>query len=187
LMPQPWADLATWTETWHVDGEIDDGQHIDCGKTKVVVIHTPGHSKGHCSFYFPEEDLAFVGDICLTKVGPWYGEPKTDLSAFMDSIDRIIELKPAKIVSSHVNEVIEDPIEILQEYRDRILQREQRIIKHIKKNPSTIDQLAAKHMIYREHQSPMILFWEKSMLKNHLDRLILLELVTELENGVFGC
>ncbi|NLV17380.1 MAG: MBL fold metallo-hydrolase [Syntrophomonadaceae bacterium] len=191
LMPRFFADLAPdtgWQDlTWTVDGEISDSQLIDCGTTKVMVIHTPGHSKGHCSFHFPEEDLTFVGDICLTKVGPWYGEPNTDLSAFMDSIDRIINLKPSRVVSSHVNEVIEDPIQALREYGHRIILREQRIIKHIKKNPSTIDQLAAKHLIYRVHQSPMILFWEKCMLKNHLERLILLGQAEELEDGVYGC
>ena len=84
----------------------------------------------------------------MTKVGPWYGEAQTDLSEFIASIDRIIELRPAVVATSHVNKILEKPGRILAEYRDRILEREQRIISQIKTYPLTIDQLADKHMIY---------------------------------------
>ncbi|MGI6551179.1 MAG: MBL fold metallo-hydrolase [Syntrophomonadales bacterium] len=173
-------------EPWRVDGEINDGQVIDCGSTKFVVLHTPGHSKGHCAFYFPEEDLVFLGDICLTRVGPWYGEADADLNEFIDSINRIIEMKPGRVVTSHVNQVFDNPGVVLSEYRDRILKREKRILREIKANPSTIDQLADKHLIYRQHPSLPVLFWEKSMLKNHLQRMIKLGLVKEIDNGVYG-
>lgn len=190
LMDQNLIDLQAANSNvdvkpWRVDGEINDGQIIDCGSTKFVVLHTPGHSKGHCAFYFPEEDLAFLGDICLTKVGPWYGEADADLSEFIASVDRIIELRPAIVATGHVNQVLENTSQALTEYRDRILKREQRILRQIKATPSTIDQLADKHMIYRQHPSPPVLFWEKSMLKNHLERLMKLGLAMELEDGVF--
>ncbi|NLW44048.1 MAG: MBL fold metallo-hydrolase [Syntrophomonadaceae bacterium] len=173
------------TEEWRVDGEINDGQVIDCGSTKFMVLHTPGHSKGHCAFYFPEEDLAFLGDICLTKVGPWYGEAHTDPGELIASIDRIIELNPAAVVTSHVNQIVDNPRPVLREYRDRILKREQRILKQLRESPQTIDQLAEKHLIYREHPSMPVLFWEKSMIRNHLERLVKLGLAEELDEGVF--
>lgn len=178
-------DPSSLPEPWRVDGEINDGQVFDCGSTKFIVLHTPGHSKGHCSFYFPEEDLIFLGDICLTKVGPWYGESQTDLGEFIASIDRIIEMGPAAVVTSHVNQVFSNPRPVLTEYRDRILKREQRILRQVKDNPSTIDQLADKHLIYRQHPSLSVLFWEKSMLRNHLERLKKLGLVEEQEGGVY--
>ena len=178
-------DHGSFPERWRVDGEINDGQVVDCGSTRFMVLHTPGHSKGHCSFYFPNEDLVFLGDICLTMVGPWYGESQTDLGEFIASIDRIIEMGPAAVVTSHVNQVFDNPRPALTEYRDRILKREQRILRQIKANPGTIDQLAEKHLIYRQHPSLPVLFWEKSMLRNHLERLIKLGLVEEFEGGVF--
>lgn len=179
------VDPDAVTEQWRVDGEINDGQVIDCGSTKFVVLHTPGHSKGHCAFYFPDEDLVFLGDICLTRVGPWYGEAHTDLNEFIASIDRIIELNPAAVVTSHVNQVFHNPQAALNEYRDRILKREQRILQQLRETPQTIDQLAAKHLIYRQHPSLPVVFWEKSMLRNHLERMVKLGLVKELEEGVF--
>ncbi len=180
------ADDQDPNEQWRVDGPIVDGQIIDCGHTKLQVLHTPGHSQGHCSFLFLDEDLAFLGDICLTKVGPWYGEPGTNLTDFINSIDRIIDIQPGRVATCHVNRIISDPIPVLTEYRDRILKREERISKHIKATPSTIDELADRHLIYRLHPSPYVLFWEKAMLKNHLQRLIQMGLVVESDNGVFG-
>jgi len=180
------ADPSLIPEPWRVDGEVNDGQEIDCGNTKLVVLHTPGHSQGHCSFYFPEEDLAFLGDICLTKVGPWYGEGQTDLTEFIASIDRIIDLKPGRVTTCHVNRVIDNPLPVLAEYRDRILKREERILRRIKARPGTIDELAEEHMIYRQHPSPFVLFWEKSMLRNHLERLVRIGLAERLENGAFA-
>lgn len=167
-----------------VDGEIHDGQVIDCGRTKIQVLHTPGHSSGHCSFFLPEEGLVFLGDICLTKVGPWYGDPEADIDAFISSINRILELKPDRLVSGHVNNIILDKPEVLLlEYRDRIYKREQRLLKNLIDNPQNIHELADKHLIYLAHPTPFVLFWEKCMIKKHLERLARHGQVEQLENG----
>ncbi|MGE5417696.1 MAG: MBL fold metallo-hydrolase [Acidobacteriota bacterium] len=170
---------------WRVDGEVHDNQVIDCGKTKFVVLHTPGHSAGHCSFYFPEEEMLFIGDICLTKVGPWYGEAQAEIEDYISSIDRILELKPKSLLTGHVLKVLNDPERRLTEYRDRIFKREQRIFNHLKNTPSTIDQLAEQCLIYRMHPTTFVLFWEKYMLKKHLDRLSSQGLVAAGDNGLF--
>jgi hydroxyacylglutathione hydrolase len=38
------------------------------GSAKALVIETPGHTKGHVSYYFPEDGIVFVGDT-LFSVG----------------------------------------------------------------------------------------------------------------------
>lgn len=174
------------TRYWRVDGEIHDNQVFDCGNTKLVALHTPGHSPGHCCFYFPDEDFVFLGDICLTKVGPWYGEPQTNIDDFIKSIDRILDLHPKKLATGHINIMVsEKPESVLTEYRDRILKREQTILKHLQKSPCSIHQLAEQHLIYQRHNSPYVLFWEKSMLRNHLEHLRNLGLVEPIEDGRF--
>jgi hydroxyacylglutathione hydrolase len=53
-----------------VDGEIvtteftslADGQHLDLAGVSVDVIHTPGHTPGHCCFHVPDEGVLFSGD-----------------------------------------------------------------------------------------------------------------------------
>ncbi len=169
---------------WKVDGDLDDGQIFDCGKTKFEVMLTPGHTSGHCSFFFPDESLVFLADICLSAVGPWYGEEQSDIDAFVASIDRIMALKPATIVTGHRTAVVDRDIDdILTEYRDRIFKREDRILECVRAKPSSIDQLAEQKLIYPEHPSIFVLFWEKSMIKKHLDRLIKRGLAAITEDG----
>lgn len=171
---------------WRVDGAINDGDIIDCGHTEIVVLHTPGHSKGHCSFYFPDQELVFLGDICLTKVGPWYGDHNASIDDFIDSINRIIALRPKVVAAGHINRIITNGItNVLVEYRDRILKREQRILSCLQARSSNIDQLAGQHLIYRQHQTPYVLFWEKYMIKKHLERLLDTGCVESLDNGFF--
>jgi glyoxylase-like metal-dependent hydrolase (beta-lactamase superfamily II) len=40
---------------------FDDGDELDV-PGRLRVIHTPGHTEGHCVFYAPFEDALFVGD-----------------------------------------------------------------------------------------------------------------------------
>ncbi|MGE5397355.1 MAG: MBL fold metallo-hydrolase [Chitinophagales bacterium] len=174
--------MEQMVKSWQISGDIVDGQIIDCGSTKIEVLHTPGHSSGHCSFFFPEDGLVFLGDICLTKVGPWYGGPEADIDEFIDSINRIIDLKPEKITTGHMNKVSTDYHDLI-EYRNRIFKRENKILETLKQQPKSINELADQHLIYRLHPSVFVLFWEKYMLKNHLERLIRMNAIEKEEEG----
>ena len=171
-------------EPWRVDGTFTDGDIIRCGKTEIVVIETPGHTAGHCSFLFPEENFIFTADICLTRVGPWYGDPDTTLDDFVHSVDRIIKLKPARLATGHLMEVMTENIpETLAKYRDRIFRREERILNFLKENPGSIDEIAQKKFIYPMHPTTFVLFWEKAMIKKHLDHLLSLDLIFKTDDG----
>ncbi|MFB0921749.1 MAG: MBL fold metallo-hydrolase [Oscillospiraceae bacterium] len=150
---------------------LKDGQILDFGSVKAEVLHTPGHSAGHCCFWFPKEELLYSSDICLTKAGPWYGEHLSDPAELMRSIDRIIDLKPPRVVSSHIHEIVEDPIPCLQEFKQRIEKREERVYCYLARRPSDIHSLAEAKLIYRAHPSNYVVFWEKLMLLKHLERL----------------
>jgi glyoxylase-like metal-dependent hydrolase (beta-lactamase superfamily II) len=52
---EPIAEVNTFTE----------GQVLDV-PGQPEVIHTPGHRKGHCSFWLPESRILFGGDALLT-------------------------------------------------------------------------------------------------------------------------
>jgi len=73
---------------------IEDGQILDFGATRVHVLHTPGHTPGHCCFYFEEEDLLFSADIDLSSFGPWYGHLCSSVPDFIRSIQRCMDPEP---------------------------------------------------------------------------------------------
>ena len=47
---------------------VKEGDTLQIGSAKARVIETPGHTRGHVSYHFPDEKLVFVGDT-LFSVG----------------------------------------------------------------------------------------------------------------------
>jgi hydroxyacylglutathione hydrolase len=51
-----------------IDVEVKEGDTVEIGNALARVIETPGHTKGHISYHFPDDDVVFVGDT-LFSVG----------------------------------------------------------------------------------------------------------------------
>ena len=79
---------------------LHDGDRIDLGNRTLQVIHTPGHSPGHCCFYEPDRGWLYSGDLiyqgCLDA---FY--PTTDPLAFMRSAEKVKSLNPQRIFPAH--------------------------------------------------------------------------------------
>lgn len=48
------------------DQHLEDGMTLSVGTTSIKVIHTPGHTPGGCSFYFPERNMVLTGDTLFS-------------------------------------------------------------------------------------------------------------------------
>jgi glyoxylase-like metal-dependent hydrolase (beta-lactamase superfamily II) len=48
--------------TTKADEYVRDGQELELAGLKIIVYHTPGHTKGSCCYYFPEEKVLMSGD-----------------------------------------------------------------------------------------------------------------------------
>lgn len=83
-----------------LDIEVKEGDTVEVGTPKARVIETPGHTRGHVSYFFPEDGLAFVGDT-LFSVGCgrlFEGDAKTMWS----SLDKLAKLPPdTKVYCGH--------------------------------------------------------------------------------------
>ena len=79
---------------------LHDGDRLDLGGRAVTVLHTPGHSPGHCCFYEPERGTLYAGDLlycgCLDA---FY--PSTDPVQFWQSVRRVRRLAPRRILPGH--------------------------------------------------------------------------------------
>ena len=79
---------------------FNDGDCLDIGNRRLMVIHTPGHSPGHCCFYEPERRYLYSGDLiycgCLDA---FY--PTTDPQFFRQSIKRVQSLEINRILPAH--------------------------------------------------------------------------------------
>lgn len=166
-----------------VRGEFVDGQIFEAGQTKIQVVHLPGHTAGHCGFYFPQQDILYSADIDLSALGPWYGGASSDIDALMTSVKRIKDMQPSTIVSSHVG-IIRDRIpERLDRYLDHIYLKDERLLEALK-TPQTLDDMVNNHLFHLKAPKKFNAFYdffEKSWISVHLDRLERLALIKKEE------
>ena len=169
-----------------VDMEFEDEKVFNLGSIKMEVIHTPGHSAGHCCFYIPKMKLIFLGDIDLSSFGPWYGCLDSNIPDFIDSIHKIKSKDFETAISSHKG-IIEGKKEIdkkLDEYLDKIYERENKLweLLHEEKN---LEEIVEESIIYGEFPEPVEMYrlMEKTMLIKHLGKLVEEEKINRTNNG----
>ncbi len=79
---------------------LHDGDCLNLGHRHLTVIHTPGHSPGHCCFYEAERKYLYSGDLiyrgCLDA---FY--PSTDPQKFWQSVKKVQKLDIARIMPGH--------------------------------------------------------------------------------------
>ncbi|MCM1393794.1 MAG: MBL fold metallo-hydrolase, partial [[Eubacterium] siraeum] len=79
---------------------LHDNEIIDLGNRKIKVIHTPGHSPGHCCYFEKDTGYLFSGDLiykgCLN-----IHYPTTDICDFEESIKRVMKLSVKRILPAH--------------------------------------------------------------------------------------
>ncbi|MCW3491419.1 MBL fold metallo-hydrolase [Dethiobacter alkaliphilus] len=156
-----------------VDSTFTDGEILDFGRTKLRVIHVPGHTPGHCCFYEEKTGLMFGADIDLSSFGPWYAHELSDLEAFEKSLQKVIDINPHIFVSGHEDGYIrKGVVNRLKDYAQVFTARENMILKELKA-PQTLEDLAAKQLIYPRHPEPEFFFYyfEWQMIKKHLEKM----------------
>ncbi len=79
---------------------LHDNDIFDLGGRTLQVIHTPGHSPGHCCFYEKEKCRLYSGDLiykgCLDA---FY--PTTDPQLFFDSVKKIQKYEIKRVLPGH--------------------------------------------------------------------------------------
>jgi glyoxylase-like metal-dependent hydrolase (beta-lactamase superfamily II) len=156
-----------------VHRELKGGEVLDFGHTKMHVIHTPGHTPGHCMFYEEENGLLFAADIDLSSFGPWYAHRCSNIDDFITSIRKCAEFEIKTLVSSHKGIITDDIPARLKAYEEVIYRKEEAIIKALQV-PATAEELAAKQIIYGEHNTLTghLAWMEKMAVAQHLRRLV---------------
>jgi hydroxyacylglutathione hydrolase len=82
VRPSPEPDLA-----------LSDGQVIKVGTLRFNVLHTPGHTPGHVTFYEPTAKAAFDGDVLFMQGIGRTDFPGSSYQQLMESIrDKLFAL-----------------------------------------------------------------------------------------------
>ncbi len=128
---------------------LDDGGGVRAGDTWLTVVHTPGHAVDHVCFWEPEARDLYCGDMMTATttilVPPAAGGGS--LKAYLASLQRLIDLRPAIAWPGHGPE-ISRPVDRLQEYLRHRAERESQVKACFDAGLTDIDRIVAR--VYAE-------------------------------------
>ncbi|MGI6487045.1 MAG: MBL fold metallo-hydrolase [Syntrophomonadaceae bacterium] len=175
---QLFMELGGWQQRLP-DGHFQPGQVFELGQTRLQVMHLPGHTPGHCGFFFLDQGILFTADIDLTGFGPFYGTAVSDLDDFIASLNFLIELQPEMIIPGHGRGAVRSDVrQRLQEFRDVIFRREDELMARLKRaGQATLSQIVSWKVVYSQYGYPaehesFYAMMEEYMDINHLNRLV---------------
>nr|MDO8084270.1 MBL fold metallo-hydrolase [Candidatus Sigynarchaeum springense] len=146
------------------------------GDATLQVIHTPGHSAGHCCFYEPVRKIAFLSDIDLSRFGPWYGCCDSSLADFIHSIRKVLGLDIDIAASSHEGikegKAIKDG---LNYFLKKIEERNEKILAMLReRSPLLAVDIYGHNLVYRNYDKfgDYLRLAESIMVDEHLRYLL---------------
>ena len=157
------------------------------GNYELEVIHTPGHTAGHCVFIENNSKIAFLADIDLTSF-VFYAGIDSNLIDFEKSLDTLLDLDMEIAITSHLG-VVKGSKEIknaLNNYRMVINKRDQRILSFFSEvKPLTVEDLKKKNIIYKYYSDfkDYEIIAEMIMLQKHFDKFLVQELIKPKDKG----
>lgn len=169
---------------------FEDGEKFDLGGVTIEVLHTPGHTGGHCSFIVDwegaEGKFVFLGDIELTSFGPYYADACSSLENFEASIEKLKLIDARWWLTFHHKGLFEPRqhfLEMLEKYGAVIQSRELRLLEFLIQ-PHSMDEIVAHRFIFRPGDDAQnIDSMERRSMAKHLARLLRSGTVVELDDA----
>ncbi len=164
---------------------INDGDLFEIESGFLRIIHTPGHSPGHISIFYPEKRILFGGDLILKDELPHAGiYPHTvqynPIKDYLESLEKIKKLKPEIIIPSH-GEPILDPLKRIEEVISFIKQKIDEVYDIIKKGPVDLSHVCEK--AFRRCEKSLSYFFFLSLSLSYVRYLIEEGLAEEIKKG----
>ncbi|HKA56354.1 MAG TPA: MBL fold metallo-hydrolase [Candidatus Binatia bacterium] len=152
--------------------ELRGEEVFDFGRTRMRVVPTPGHTGGHCCFFFENEGVLFLADWDLTRFGPVYADLTSDLDATIASLRQIRTLGAKTLVSFHEAGVCqENQYEVVTRYLAVVYEREKLLLDFLA-IPRTLPEIIRRRIVYRKDYD---IVWidavEKNSMLLHLRKL----------------
>ncbi len=145
-----------------------DGERLQLGGVAVTAIRTPGHASNCLCYLLESERLLFTGDHVLEGVSPVILPPDGDMSAYMQSLEKLHAYDFERIAPGH-GSVIEDAKRALDMLKRHRLARESKVLNALRRmGAATLDRLtpAVYDDVPAERHS-----WARLTLEAHLIKL----------------
>ncbi|BCJ88263.1 MBL fold metallo-hydrolase [Effusibacillus dendaii] len=159
-----------------------EGDMITVGSKQLQVLHTPGHTRGHLSLWLETEKLLVTGDNIVAEGTTWIGPPDGDLTDYLQTLHRFLELKPALIAPGH-GEWVHDTMAKIEFFIQRRLEREQQVLRLLAEQPRNAAELV--QAIYAGQVHPSVLWVAERTVLGHLEKLMRENKIAKTEDGSY--
>jgi glyoxylase-like metal-dependent hydrolase (beta-lactamase superfamily II) len=153
-----------------VDQPLHDGQVVVLAGDPPVtirVIHTPGHTRGHLSFYVEETKSIITGDMAAGHSTIIIDPPEGDMTAYMESLQKLVALEPKVLLPAH-GTMIANGIERLDALYAHRLRREHQVLEAWRQGlRDPVEILPAVYTDIGVHEYPMA----ERQIAAHIERL----------------
>ncbi|MFL2931276.1 MAG: MBL fold metallo-hydrolase [bacterium] len=160
-------DLVKERETELSFISIEEDFVVKIGEINLKAIFTPGHSPGHLTFWWEEEKILIGGDNILTDTTTAVTPPLGNLSEYIQSLRKVLDLKPHLIFPGH-GKPIENPEERISHLLSHRDKREKQVLDALLKNDSSLEEVAK--YIYRNLREDQLKFGV-NMIRSIIEKL----------------
>ena len=171
-----------------IDEVIEDNQIIKLENgCEIRIIHTPGHTAGHCAFLELKSKIAFLADIDLTNF-VFYAGMDSNLMDFENSLNKLSQLDIKTAITGHRGRVEGEKVieKEIDNYRSIIYKRDDRILSNFSEtNPKTVLDFKCQNIIYKYYSQfkEYELIAELIMIQKHVDKFITTDVLEQNGNG----
>lgn len=158
-----------------------DAEHLKLGDSELIAIHTPGHASNCVCYLMPSDRLLITGDHVLEGVSPVILPPDGDMSAYMNSLEKLFSYDFEQIAPGH-GDLMQKGKTVIAALRAHRMAREDKVLRSLEAltsagldalTPSVYDDVPTDR-----HQ------WARLTLEAHLIKLARDGRVTE-RNGIW--
>jgi len=128
------------------DQILRDGDVVDGEEWRLETIQTPGHTANHLAFSLSGTGTVFSGDHVMAWSTSIVAPPDGSMSAYMASLDKMLEREDALYLPGHGGEV-KNPVPFLRGLKAHRKMRERAVLERLKNGDRTIPQMVKE--IYR--------------------------------------
>ena len=149
---------------------LGDGDTVAAGGVTLRAVFTPGHASDHLCFFDAESAELFSGDHILSGMTTVINPPDGDMSAYMDSLQRVLALRPAVIHPGH-GRSIDDGVAAIEQYIAHRLEREAQVAEAVRRRGEATAAIDVVPEIYAAYPEALHAFAARSV-EAHLDKLV---------------
>jgi glyoxylase-like metal-dependent hydrolase (beta-lactamase superfamily II) len=163
-------EVTTQGRSSRAPRRLGPGDRVGSDAGVLEVVATPGHTRDHLAFHWPEGDAVFVGDLLLGEGRTaWVGSYPGCVADYLDSLERVRALGARRLIPAH-GPPLEDPEEAIDRFRAHRLRRIREVGEAVAAEPTASAEELAR-TIYGEDLPQKLLHGAIWSVHGSLDHL----------------